>query len=131
MSLKRKFKNERSPLVNVSEVKRFKEKFGSQVKKAKTSDEDVHRSKRTVRSSTSYGEDEASMLKHIQILEEQFQKAKPDKVIVEDKMIKTFSYRQKEISYGLSVGKIIEKTPFLATPTVVRCLFTPLKKKKK
>ncbi|KAK6471261.1 hypothetical protein HHUSO_G29583, partial [Huso huso] len=66
----------------------------------------------------------ASILKHIQILEEQFQKAKPDKVIVEDKMIKTFSYRRKEISDGLSAGKITEKYPFFSTPTMDRLQHT-------
>ncbi|KAJ8397466.1 hypothetical protein AAFF_G00437420 [Aldrovandia affinis] len=116
MSLKRKFKFERAPLVNEAEVKKIKEKFG-QVKKPKT--QEATSCKRTARYSGIYlqGEDVAFIEQHIRVLQEQYKKTRPDTAVVHDRMAKTFSWRRKEIAEGGTVEDILKKYPFLSTPS--------------
>ncbi|CAL9685462.1 unnamed protein product [Knipowitschia caucasica] len=114
MSLKRKFKMERVPLVHCDEVQRFKRKFGHQQSK-KSSDNASVAAKRRHMEPITLAEDATSIDAHIQILNSQHQKVIPDHAVVRDRMQQTFVWRQKEIAEGMSVEDIMKKYPFLCS----------------
>ncbi|RXN12737.1 sterile alpha motif domain-containing 3-like isoform X1 [Labeo rohita] len=116
MSLRRKFKWERAPLVDNSEVRGSKEKFGH--KKSKQLVETARTSQRKVSKAPSVlGEDPSSIEAHVNVLNSQYQKMQPDFRIVRDRMQQTFAWRQKEIADGMTVEDTVKKYPFLRTPT--------------
>ncbi|XP_046692711.1 uncharacterized protein LOC124377327 [Silurus meridionalis] len=100
MSLKRKFKFERTPLADVEEVKRLKQKFGHS-KKVSGTDMDVA------------GEDATSIEGHVKVLQDQYRKTQPDARIVEERMRRTFAWRRKEIIGGMTVEDAVNKYPFI------------------
>ncbi|XP_051946711.1 sterile alpha motif domain-containing protein 3-like isoform X2 [Xyrauchen texanus] len=116
MSLRRKFKWERAPLVDNSEVRGSKEKFGH--KKSKQLVETVRTSQRNVSTASSVlGEDPSSIEAHVNVLHSQYQKMQPDFRIVRNRMQQTFAWWQKEIADGMTVEDTVKKYPFLRTPT--------------
>ncbi|KAG9281440.1 sterile alpha motif domain-containing protein 3-like [Astyanax mexicanus] len=114
MSLKRKFKAERAPLLNDTEVKKFKEKF-HQARKSTDGPETLHVKRTTFVESCIVGEDATSVEAHVKALHEQYRKTQPDLAIVKDRMKKTFAWRRREISEGMTVTNILMKYPFLRT----------------
>ncbi|RXN05344.1 sterile alpha motif domain-containing 3-like isoform X1 [Labeo rohita] len=111
MSLRRKFKWERAPLVDNSEVRGSKEKFGH--KKSKQLVETARTSQRKVSKAPSVlGEDPSSIEAHVNVLNSQYQKMQPDFRIVRDRMQQTFAWRQKEIADGMTVEDTVKKYPF-------------------
>ncbi|KAF4109766.1 hypothetical protein G5714_009018 [Onychostoma macrolepis] len=117
-SLRRKFKWERAPLVDNSEVRGSKEKFGH--KKSKQLVETARTSQRNVsKAPCVLGEDPSSIEAHVNVLHSQYQKMQPDFRIVQDRMQQTFAWRQKEIADGMTVEDTVKKYPFLRTPTGV------------
>ncbi|XP_016135842.1 sterile alpha motif domain-containing protein 3-like isoform X2 [Sinocyclocheilus grahami] len=124
MSLRRKFKWERAPLVDNSEVRGSKEKFGHKksnqlVKTARTSQRNVSKAPSVL------GEDPSSIEAHVNVLHSQHQKMQPDLRIVRDRMQQTFAWRQKEIADGMTVEDALKKYPFLRTPTGILTLGQP------
>ena len=60
------------------------------------------------------GEDEASMLRHIKLLQLEEKKVSPNKTVVESLMAKTFSFRRQELLNTVSpVNEILQKYPSL------------------
>ncbi|XP_039648410.1 uncharacterized protein LOC120553775 [Perca fluviatilis] len=119
MSLKRKFKTERAPLVQNDEVKLIKEKFAHGKKCKQPDAESPNTCLRTKPRSELdvLGEDASSIAGHVKILQTQYSKAQPDTVIVRDLMQRTFAWRQNEIAEGMSVEDTMKKYPFLKTPS--------------
>ncbi|KAK7126497.1 hypothetical protein R3I94_017849 [Phoxinus phoxinus] len=119
MSLKRKFKTERAPLVQNDEVKLIKEKFAHGTKSKLPDAESPNNSLRTKPRSELdvLGEDAFSIAGHVKILQTQYSKAQPDTAIVRDLMQRTLAWRQKEIAEGMSVEDTVKKYPFLKTPS--------------
>ncbi|KAK1894266.1 Sterile alpha motif domain containing protein 3 [Dissostichus eleginoides] len=95
MSLKRRFKAERTPLVHHEVVRNMK------------------RSSDIISVS---GEDESSIYAHTQVLKRQYLKAQPDSCIVTNAMTKTFQWRRNEVAEGVRADTIANKYPFLKTP---------------
>ncbi|CAL1571743.1 unnamed protein product [Knipowitschia caucasica] len=118
MSLRRKFKSERAPLVYNDEVRLSKEKFCR-----KTSVQSVETARTNLRNlseaSSVLGEDPSSIDAHVKMLHSQYQKMHPDLMIVQDRMQQTFAWRQKEIADGMTVEETVKKYPFLRTPAVL------------
>uniref|UniRef100_A0A8C6S6A6 Sterile alpha motif domain-containing protein 3-like n=1 Tax=Neogobius melanostomus TaxID=47308 RepID=A0A8C6S6A6_9GOBI len=114
MSLKRKFKMERVPLVQCDEVQQFKRKFGHQNSKKSCGSASVA-TKRQHMEPIALAEDATSIDAHVKILNSQYQKMIPDHAIVRDRMQQTFVWRQKEIAEGMSVEETMKKYPFLST----------------
>lgn len=69
------------------------------------------------------GEDETSVNAYIKQLKQQYSKAQPDTVIVNNAMIKTFAWRRKEVADGVPTEELANKYPFLKTPTGVCTIF--------
>ncbi|XDV12387.1 hypothetical protein PO909_001081, partial [Leuciscus waleckii] len=118
MSLKRKFKTERSPLVNEEEVKKIKMKYGHNVKKPGEKEASCQRTAGEDCVS-SIGEDAISINAHVKTLQDQYKKTQPDAAIVDEKMKQTFAWRRREITNGIPVAEIVQKYPFLKTPSVL------------
>ncbi|KAK1894241.1 Sterile alpha motif domain containing protein 3 [Dissostichus eleginoides] len=97
MSLKRRFKAERTPLVHHEVVRNMKQKRSSDIISVS-------------------GEDESSIDAHTQVLKRQYLKAQPDSCIVTNAMTKTFQWRRKEVAEGVRADTIANKYPFLKTP---------------
>ncbi|XP_063759059.1 uncharacterized protein LOC134877482 [Eleginops maclovinus] len=119
MSLKRKFKTERAPLVHDVEVRKYKERY-AESRKSKTVDESavvVHKQARSASEFAVIGEDATSIEAHVRVLTEQYTKMQPDMMIVKDRMTRTFSWRRSEIAEGISVEDLLKKYPFLSTPS--------------
>ncbi|XP_060797947.1 uncharacterized protein LOC132899915 [Neoarius graeffei] len=120
MSLKRKFKTERAPLVQSEQVMNFKAKFGH--RKARSTEE-APQSSCTKRNKPDYecelpvGEDSVSIDAHVKELHMQYERAQPDRAIVEDKMRRTFQWRRRELQQAVSAVEAINKYPFLKTPS--------------
>uniref|UniRef100_A0AAV2L6Z8 Sterile alpha motif domain-containing protein 3-like n=1 Tax=Knipowitschia caucasica TaxID=637954 RepID=A0AAV2L6Z8_KNICA len=118
MSLRRKFKSERAPLVYNDEVRLSKEKFCR-----KTSVQSVETARTNLRNlseaSSVLGEDPSSIDAHVKMLHSQYQKMHPDLMIVQDRMQQTFAWRQKEIADGMTVEETVKKYPFLRTPAAL------------
>ncbi|XP_059418653.1 uncharacterized protein LOC132153301 [Carassius carassius] len=122
MSLKRKFKTERSPLVNEEEVKKIKMKYGHNVKKPGEKEASCQRTSRSVADEdcvSSIGEDAISINAHVKTLQDQYKKTQPDAAIVDEKMKQTFAWRRREITNGIPTAEIFQKYPFLKTPSVL------------
>ncbi|KAG9273319.1 sterile alpha motif domain-containing protein 3-like isoform X1 [Astyanax mexicanus] len=118
MSLKRKFKSERAPLVSDEEVKRFKERFGHGVKRHKPAETTCQRiDSPSVQQPDVVGEDSISVDAHVKILQEQYQRTQPDNAVVNERMTRTFHWRRREITHGMMTAQAIEKYPFLRTAT--------------
>ncbi|KAJ7983760.1 hypothetical protein DPEC_G00372960, partial [Dallia pectoralis] len=119
MSLKRKFKTERAPLVQNDEVKLIKDKFAHGTKSKLPGTESPITCLRTKPRLELHvlGEDAFSIAGHVKILQTQYSKAQPDTAIVRDLMQRTFAWRQKEIAEGMSVEDTLKKYPFLKTPS--------------
>lgn len=122
MSLKRKFKAERAPLVSSSEVQKFKQKFGH--RKQHPSPEQLNRvpdSNTTLcRKPTTHvlrdvciGEDSTSVEALVNILQSEYRKTSPDISTVKDSMARTFAWRRQEIMDGMSVKDVLTKYPHL------------------
>ncbi|XP_047235220.1 uncharacterized protein LOC124876465 isoform X1 [Girardinichthys multiradiatus] len=114
MSLKRKFKFERAPLIDNDEVRRSKEKFGfmgskQPVESARTSQRNISKVPNVL------GEDPFSIEAHVKVLHSQYEKVQPDTKIVKDRMQQTFAWRRKEIADGMTLAETLEKYPFLRT----------------
>ncbi|XP_023652385.1 sterile alpha motif domain-containing protein 3-like [Paramormyrops kingsleyae] len=117
MSLKRKFKTERAPLVDDAEVKKYKDKY-AQSRKSKAMDGSAAAGPKQARASSELaviGEDSTSIEAHVRVLKEQYKKMQPDMVIVKDRMTRTFTWRRREIVEGISVEDLITTYPFLTT----------------
>ncbi|KAK2907325.1 hypothetical protein Q8A67_006310 [Cirrhinus molitorella] len=122
MSLKRKFKTERSPLVDEEEVKKIKIKYGHNVKSTGEKEASCQRASRSVADEdrvSLIGEDAASINAHVKTLKDQYKKTKPDAAVVDEKMKQTFAWRRMEITNGIPVADILGKYPFLRTPSVL------------
>ncbi|XP_035989247.1 uncharacterized protein LOC110368027 isoform X2 [Fundulus heteroclitus] len=116
MSLKRKFKFERAPLIDNDEVRRSKERFG--FKGSKQLVESTRTSQRNVSKVPNIiGEDPFSIEAHVKVLHSQYQKVQPDTAIVKDRMQQTFAWRRKEIADGMTLADTLEKYPFLRSST--------------
>lgn len=72
------------------------------------------------------GEDVISIDAHVKELHIQYERAQPDRVIVEDKMKRTFQWRRRELQNSMSAVEAIHKYPFLKTlPGVcLKCFFS-------
>lgn len=117
MSLKRKFKAERAPLVNESEVRKLKEKFGhSKQSKATAASASLCRKPANTTFEICVGEDSVSVEAHLNVLHGEYQKTHPDISTVKDCMVRTFSWRRREIMEGMPVGDVLNKYPYLWTP---------------
>nr|XP_046256444.1 sterile alpha motif domain-containing protein 3-like isoform X1 [Scatophagus argus] len=121
MSLKRKFKTERSPLVDEEEVKQFKAKFGHRKGKSKEAPTQTtcerRREMRNESEEGPIGEDAVSIDAHVKVLQMQYERTQPDRTIVEEKMRRTFLWRRRELQQdGMSAVEAIRKYPFLKTP---------------
>ncbi|XP_048057958.1 uncharacterized protein LOC125275228 isoform X2 [Megalobrama amblycephala] len=112
MSLKRKFKFERTPLADVEEVKRLKQKFGHSKKSQEPEKSTCKQMKRPVDMDVA-GEDATSIEGHVKVLQDQYRKTQPDVRIVEERMRRTFAWRRKEIIGGMTVEDAVNKYPFL------------------
>ena len=146
MSLKRKFKAERAPLVSDTEVRKLKEKFGhTKQSKAIRVSSSVSRkpSSQPFVSAFPYmqciksllatawaasfflpkdiciGEDSTSVEAHVAVLQSEFRKMRPDMTTVKDRMVRTFSWRRREIMEGMPVEDVLKKYPFLKMPSIV------------
>ncbi|XP_076840677.1 sterile alpha motif domain-containing protein 3-like isoform X2 [Brachyhypopomus gauderio] len=116
MSLKRKFKTERAPLVSDEEVKKFKERFGHGVKGPKQPETSCQRIDSPLDPQPdAVGEDSISVDAHVKILQEQYQRTQPDTAVVNERMTRTFHWRRREIMHGMMTAQAIEKYPFLRT----------------
>ncbi|XP_049439159.1 uncharacterized protein LOC125892873 [Epinephelus fuscoguttatus] len=106
MSLRRKFKLDRAPLVDNDEVRRSKEKFGHQTLKQPV--ETARNSQRNIsKASGVLGGDPSSIEAHAKVLHSQYQKMQPDTKIIRDRMQQTFAWRQKEIADGMTVDDTV------------------------
>ncbi|XP_060716644.1 uncharacterized protein LOC132839597 [Tachysurus vachellii] len=114
MSLKRKFKAERAPLVSDSEVRKLKEKFGH-TKQSRSTSASASLCRKPARE-TCVGEDSTSVEAHVNVLQIEYQKKHPDISTVKDRMARTFSWRRREIMEGMSVEDVVKKYPYLRTP---------------
>nr|XP_023656905.1 sterile alpha motif domain-containing protein 3-like [Paramormyrops kingsleyae] len=115
VSLRRKFKYERKPLIDVEELQRMKRKFGH-AKKFQQHEENA--CKRRKKSEISIvGEDATSVERHVKVLQDQYRKTHPDVHIVEDRMHRTFAWRRQEIANGMMLHDTINKYPFLQNPS--------------
>ncbi len=175
MSLKRKFKFERTPLADIEEVKRFKQKFGHSKKSLQLEENSckqitkplvrayfynlftlvtsvlfwnlsllqvtnailadniqqttfrwIHRNNilpdlflSIYKEVDAVGEDATSIEGHVKVLQEQYRRTQPDTHIVEERMRRTFAWRRKEITSGMTVEGAINKYPFLKSPSGV------------
>ncbi len=63
------------------------------------------------------GEDATSIEGHVKVLQEQYRRTQPDTHIVEERMRRTFAWRRKEITSGMTVEGAINKYPFLKSPS--------------
>ncbi|XP_040913813.1 uncharacterized protein LOC121194815 isoform X1 [Toxotes jaculatrix] len=119
MSLKRKFKAERAPLVSDSEVRKLKEKFGHKNQfKATNASASVCRkpANLTFPKEIYAGEDSTTVEAHVSVLQSEYRKMHPDMSTVKDRMARTFCWRRREIVEGMPVEDVINKYPFLRTP---------------
>ncbi|XP_055073995.2 sterile alpha motif domain-containing protein 3-like [Misgurnus anguillicaudatus] len=115
-SLKRKFKAERAPLVHDDEVRKSKDKFGcKRLRPTEQSSTACHRS--NYGEIVVIGEDASSIEGHVNILQIQYSKMRPDTLVVKDRMQRTFAWRRREIRDGMTVEDILKKYPFLKTPS--------------
>ncbi|XP_053572541.1 sterile alpha motif domain-containing protein 3 isoform X2 [Bombina bombina] len=115
-SLKRKFKAERAPLVLDEEVRKSKEKFGH--KRVRLSEETSGACQRSMSGEIAViGEDASSIESHVNVLHIQYNKMRPDTLVVKDRMQQTFAWRRREIRDGMTVEDILKKYPFLKTPS--------------
>ncbi|KAK1891357.1 Sterile alpha motif domain containing protein 3 [Dissostichus eleginoides] len=107
MSLKRRFKAERTPLVH--HVRNMKQKFGHH-RSPQAPENNQGSIKTSVRRSSDIisvsGEDESSIDAHTQVLKRQYLKAQPDSCIVTNAMTKTFQWRRKEVAEGVRADTI-------------------------
>ncbi|CAM4462611.1 unnamed protein product [Leuciscus chuanchicus] len=115
MSLKRKFKYERVPLVDDEEVRRMKQKFGHHTKPLQQEENTSKRAKASKKVDI-IGEDDTSVASHVKVLQDQYRKTQPDARMVEERMMRTFAWRRREIANGMTVKEAINKYPFLKSP---------------
>ncbi|XP_028452701.1 sterile alpha motif domain-containing protein 3 [Perca flavescens] len=115
MSLKRKFKYERLPLIDDEEVRRMKLKFGHH-KKPLQHKENTSKRAKTSKEVDIIGEDDTSVASHVKVLQDQYRKTQPDARMVEERMMRTFAWRRREIANGMTVEEAINKYPFLKSP---------------
>ncbi|XP_039658053.1 sterile alpha motif domain-containing protein 3-like [Perca fluviatilis] len=115
MSLKRKFKYERVPLIDDEEVRRMKLKFGHH-KKPLQHEENTSKRAKTSKEVDIIGEDDTSVAGHVKVLQDQYRKTQPDVRMVEERMMRTFAWRRREIANGMTVEEAINKYPFLKSP---------------
>ncbi|XP_034053474.1 sterile alpha motif domain-containing protein 3-like isoform X2 [Gymnodraco acuticeps] len=119
MSLKRRFKAERTPLVHHEVVPNMKQKFGHHRSPQAPENNQGSITTSDRRSSdiiSVSGEDESSIGAHTQVLKRQYLKTQPDSCIVTNAMTKTFQWRRKEVAEGVRADAIANKYPFLKTP---------------
>ncbi|XP_051521848.1 uncharacterized protein LOC127422396 [Myxocyprinus asiaticus] len=116
MCLKCKFKFERTPLADVEEVKRLKRKFGHSKKSLQHEKSTCKQITRPVDMDV-VGEDATSIEGHVKVLQDQYRKTQPDTRIAEERMRRTFAWRQKEITGGMTVEDVVNKYPFLKSPS--------------
>ncbi|CAL9689754.1 unnamed protein product [Knipowitschia caucasica] len=117
MSLKRKFKAERAPLVNDTEVRKLKEKFGHTKQSKSIRSSNVSRPSRQL-IELGVGEDCTSVEAHVNVLQSEYRKMQPDMAAVKDRMTRTFSWRRREIMEGMPVEEVLSKYPFLKMPAI-------------
>ncbi|XP_078025294.1 sterile alpha motif domain-containing protein 3-like [Epinephelus lanceolatus] len=87
MSLKRKFKAERAPLLSDSEVRKLKEKFGhTRQSKATSASTSLCRKPANVTFDICVGEDSTSVEAHVNVLQSEYRKTHPDISTVKDRM---------------------------------------------
>ncbi|XP_066498799.1 sterile alpha motif domain-containing protein 3-like isoform X1 [Hoplias malabaricus] len=115
MSLKRKFKFERVPLVDDEEVKIIKQRFGHSKKPHQPEASNCKRTERPM-DINAIGEDETSIDRHVKVLQDQYRRTQPDAHIVEEQMRRTFVWRRNEIAGGITVKDAVNKYPFLRSP---------------
>ncbi|XDV26739.1 hypothetical protein PO909_030374, partial [Leuciscus waleckii] len=118
MSLKRKLKFERTLLADVEEVKRLNRSLVIQ--------KSLCNLKKNNNLQTNYnsemdvvGEDAASIEGHVKVLQDQYRKTQPDTRIVEKRIRRTFAWRRKEITGGMTVEDAVNKYPFFKSPSGV------------
>ncbi|KAF4118665.1 hypothetical protein G5714_000716 [Onychostoma macrolepis] len=116
VSLKRKFKFERTPLADIEEVKRFKQKFGHSKKSLQPEENSCKQITKPLEVDA-VGEDATSIEGHVKVLQEQYRRTQPDTYIVEERMKRTFAWRRKEITSSMTVEDAINKYPFLKSPS--------------
>ncbi|XP_042575369.1 sterile alpha motif domain-containing protein 3-like isoform X6 [Cyprinus carpio] len=116
MSLKRKFKFERTPLAEVEEVKRLKQKFGHSKKSLQPEESSCKEITRPLEINA-VGEDATSIEGHVKVLQDQYRRTQPETHIVEDRMRRTFAWRRQEITSGMTVEDVVNKYPFLKSPS--------------
>uniref|UniRef100_A0A669D5X3 Uncharacterized protein n=1 Tax=Oreochromis niloticus TaxID=8128 RepID=A0A669D5X3_ORENI len=116
MSLRRKFKSERAPLVDSEAVRRCKEKFGS-TRRGQPNKCQRTSQRNVCQGPCVQGEDLLSIDAHLKVLQCQYQKMQPDTMVVHNRMQQTFAWRQKEIADGMPVEDVLKKYPFLGMPT--------------
>ncbi|XP_056608379.1 sterile alpha motif domain-containing protein 3-like isoform X1 [Triplophysa dalaica] len=118
MSLKRKYKAERAPLVSDSEVRKLKEKFGHKNQsKATSASSRLCRKPASVASDICVGEDLMSVEAHVKVLQSECSKTHPDVSSVKDLMARTFSWRRREVTEGMPVDDVLKKYPYLRMPS--------------
>ncbi|XP_039472040.1 uncharacterized protein LOC120441381 [Oreochromis aureus] len=116
MSLRRKFKSERAPLVDSEAVRHCKEKFGS-TRRGQPNKCQRTSQRNVCQGPCVQGEDLLSIDAHLKVLQCQYQKMQPDTMVVHNRMQQTFAWRQKEIADGMLVEDVLKKYPFLGMPT--------------
>ncbi|XP_030292943.1 sterile alpha motif domain-containing protein 3 isoform X2 [Sparus aurata] len=120
MSLKRKFKAERAPLVSDNEVKRLKDKFGhTKQSKATSVPASLGRKPANQTFELCVGEDSTSVEAHVNVLQSECRKTHPNILTVKDRMARTFSWRRREIMEGVPVEDVLNKYPYLRIPAGV------------
>lgn len=116
MSLKRKFKFERTPLAEVEEVKRLKQKFGHSKKSLQPEESSCKEITRPLEINA-VGEDATSIEGHVKVLQDQYRRTQPETHIVEDRIRRTFAWRRQEITSGMTFEDVVNKYPFLKSPS--------------
>ncbi|XP_039470697.1 uncharacterized protein LOC120441088 [Oreochromis aureus] len=91
MSLRRKFKSERAPLVDSEAVRRCKEKFGS-TRRGQPNKCQRTSQRNVCQGPCVQGEDLLSIDAHLKVLQCQYQKMQPDTMVVHNRMQQTFAW---------------------------------------
>ncbi|XDV29065.1 hypothetical protein PO909_032240 [Leuciscus waleckii] len=122
MSLKRRFTFERTPLADFEGVKRlWSFKKGGCSKKYLELEPCTGLKSRPDKDTDVFGEDATSIEGHVKVLQDQYRKTPPDTRTDEERMRRTFAWRRKEITGGMTVEDAVNKYPFWKSPSGLVC----------
>ncbi|KAL1005711.1 hypothetical protein UPYG_G00062730 [Umbra pygmaea] len=138
--LRNKFKNERSPLVNLKTVQEMKKKFGTKRQRSgdpvplediagqerakrrrenaiQISSEDIDRTREIVLDLEVVGEDELSFKEHISSINNELRRRQPDFLNIKDRMKRSLYQRVEHM--GKPTEEEMEMFPFLQVPLLM------------